>query len=92
MNWYVIPIFKETVEGGFAYYPGMGEPDSVVKCSVANYIAHAHDPKWNPTSVLLGLPTVPATVPSGWVSKTLEEAQAHFTSVVGRAPSEAEVF
>lgn len=93
MNWYLVPIFAETVsEGQFAYYPGVGLPGAMFRCPTGPCLIHAHNPKPAPTSALLGLPNPVTPLPAGWVSKTLDEAKAHFESVTGRPPSALEVF
>jgi hypothetical protein len=42
-------------------------------------------------SVLVGVSS-PLATPSGWTSKTLEEAKSQFEAVMGRPPTDQEVF
>ena len=93
MTWYLIPIFARVTDAGTTYVPGQGT-SVVTEADLPwfSVVLRAHSPKAAPTSALLGVPTPANAVPEGWVPKTPQEAAAHFEAVVGRAPSEQEIY
>jgi hypothetical protein len=54
-------------------------------------VCRAYSPDGDGGTVLVGLPFGSAG-PSDWTKQTLAEAQVQFQSVMGRAPSDKEVY
>jgi hypothetical protein len=95
LYWYVAPVctVDSDTEG---YHPGEGDGSTCPGVIPGLARIHAYDPDPDteppgvPTTCLVGASTEQTR--DGWTSKTLAEAQTHFESFYGVAPSADEVY
>lgn len=92
MIWYLIPIYKKEIDGEVTYVPGYFLDGQIFEFKLVKYVCHAHSPKSNPTSALLGLQNAILTLPDGWIEKSIDEAKEYFKTIKGRDPSDREVY
>jgi hypothetical protein len=92
MNWYLIPIYKKEEDGQITYVPGYLLNGEVSEFKLPGYVCHAHSPKSDPKSALLGLISPITSLPDGWLSKNVDDAKEYFKTIKGRDPSDREVF
>lgn len=91
LNWYVATICDDPAHVDLGTHPGRtlanGGCDGIIP---EMHRVLAYDPTPTPTSCLVG--SVDPLGVTGWVAKTLGEAQTHFDTVMGRAATAGEVY